>query len=227
MTRPPFAEAVLAGFITDSHLEDAILGDLAEDWSERLSSQGRFAARQWYWQQCLRTIPHLLRLWWRGASWSAVLRTIGAVTVAFVLMVVLTTAAHVVMFAVGEGAEPVVRPWPTTASLVFSVPCGMLGGFGLASLSRRAPMVSVTLLGAAWIPVALTLPLLGDPVEPGSAVPRWYFIAFPAILFCATAAGGILAVRLRVPVWALVFGVIVVISAILMYVLGHLWGLIP
>lgn len=58
-------------------------------------------------------------------------------------------------------------------------------------------MVSVTLLGAVWIPVALTLPLLGDPVEPGSAVPTWYFLAIPAVLFCATVTGGILAVRLR------------------------------
>jgi len=71
---PPFAEVVLAGFITDPYVEDAILGDLREEWRERVSSEGQEAARQWYGQQCLRTMLHLLRLWWRGASWSAVVR---------------------------------------------------------------------------------------------------------------------------------------------------------
>jgi len=152
---------------------------------------------------------------------------IGAVMVAFVLVVVLIMAVHVVMFAVGKLFEAREPTWPVAASLIFSAPCGMLGGFGLASLTRRAPMVSVTLLGAAWIPVVLALRLLGNPVEPGSAVPTWYFIAFPAILFFATAAGGILAVRLRVPVWALMSVVIFVINAILMYILGQYLRIIP
>lgn len=77
--------------------------------------------------------------------------------VAFVLVVVLIMAVHVVMFTVGEPFEVREPTWPATASLVFSGPRSMLGGFGLAYFTRRAPMVSVTWLGAAWIPVALTL----------------------------------------------------------------------
>ena len=136
-----------------------------------MASEGKGAARRWYWQQCLRTMPHLLRLWWRGASWSAVLRTIGAVMITFVLVVVLIMATHVVMFAVGYPFESGKPTWQTAASLVFSTPCEMLGEFGLASLIRKAPMMSVTLLGAAWIPVALALPLMGEPVEPTSGPP--------------------------------------------------------
>lgn len=93
----------------------------------------------------------------RGTLWDAVLRTFGAAMVAFVLVVVLIMAVHVVMFAVGEPFEVWEPTWPATVSLVFSGPRGMLGEFGLAYFTRRAPMVSVTWLGAAWIPVALTL----------------------------------------------------------------------
>ena len=62
---------------------------------------------------------------------------------------------------------------------------------------------------------------MGDPVEPTSGPPMWSFISFPAILFCATVAGGILAVRLRPPVCALV---IVAMNTILLHVGGNIWN---
>lgn len=107
------------------------------------------------------------------------MRTIGAVMVAFVLVVVLIMAAHVVMFAMEDpfaAGEPVI--WPAVPSLVFSAACGMIGGFGLAPLSHKAPMMNVTWFGAAWIPVALALPLMGDPVDPATLDLTWHFVAF-------------------------------------------------
>jgi hypothetical protein len=59
---------------------------------------------------------------------------------------------------------------------------------------------------------------MGDPVEPTSGPPMWSFISFPAILFCATVAGEILAIRLRPPVRALV---IVAMNTILLHVGGQ------
>lgn len=68
MRGPRFAEALLRGFISDPELEEAILGDLAEEWSERAERAGSGAASAWYWGQVLRSVPHLLREWWHQQS---------------------------------------------------------------------------------------------------------------------------------------------------------------
>ena len=63
MSRPPFAERVLLGFLTDPALGDAIPGDLTEEWQTRITRDGRMYADRWYWGQAIRTMPHLLRDW--------------------------------------------------------------------------------------------------------------------------------------------------------------------
>ena len=47
MSRPPFAERLLLGLLTDPALGDAILGDLTEEWRTRITRDGRMAADLW------------------------------------------------------------------------------------------------------------------------------------------------------------------------------------
>jgi hypothetical protein len=68
MRVPRFAEALLRGFISDPDLEEAILGDLAEEWGERAERAGSGPASAWYWGQVLRSVPHLLRHGWLRRS---------------------------------------------------------------------------------------------------------------------------------------------------------------
>lgn len=60
MKEPRFAESLLGVFVADPDLEEAILGDLLEEWNERVERAGVHAARAWYWGQVLRSVPHLL-----------------------------------------------------------------------------------------------------------------------------------------------------------------------
>lgn len=64
MRKPRLAESLLRGVIADPDLEDAVLGDLAEEWSERVESDGLPSATAWYWGQVLRSAPHFLHERW-------------------------------------------------------------------------------------------------------------------------------------------------------------------
>ena len=64
MRKPRLAESLLRGFMADPDLEDAVLGDLAREWSERVESDGLPSATAWYWGQVLRSAPHFLHERW-------------------------------------------------------------------------------------------------------------------------------------------------------------------
>jgi hypothetical protein len=91
--------------------------------------------------------------------------------------------------AASDGGMPLTLDWLeiTGIPLAVSATCALAGAYVLGSRSRVAPLVSVFWLGAAWIAVSAALPL-------GlRSLPSWYFVALPAVLAVATAAGGILA----------------------------------
>lgn len=64
MNPPRIAEAIASGLVADPDLEEPILGDLREEWNERVERAGVPAARAWYWGQVLRSVPHLLSERW-------------------------------------------------------------------------------------------------------------------------------------------------------------------
>ncbi len=95
MSRPPFAERLLLGFLTDPALGDAILGDLAEEWRTRTTHDGRAAADLWYWGQAIRTMPHLLRDWCVNATRRDVRLRLAGILVVFGIAMLPAGAAHV------------------------------------------------------------------------------------------------------------------------------------
>lgn len=201
MSRPPFAERVLLGFLTDPALGDAILGDLTEEWQTRITRDGRMSADRWYWGQAIRTMPHLLRDWCVTATRRDVRLRLAGILVVFGIAVLPAAAAHVManlslavarvmlgsLSAVSDGGMPVPLNWLEIAGIPLAVSaiCALAGAYVLGSRSRIAPLVSVFWLGAAWIAVSAALPL-------ALRWPSWYFVALPAVLAVATASGGIL-----------------------------------
>lgn len=201
MSRPPFAERLLLGFLTDPALGDAILGDLTEEWRTRITRDGRMSAGLWYWGQAIRTMPHLLRDWCVNATGRDVRLRLAGILGVFGIAALPAAAAHVMAnihlavarvmlgsLSASDGGMPLTLNWLEIAGvpLAVSAVCALAGAYVLGSRSRIAPLVSVCWLGAAWIAVSAALPL-------ALRWPSWYFVAFPAVLAVATASGGLLA----------------------------------
>jgi hypothetical protein len=201
MTRPPFAERLLLGLLTDPALGDAILGDLTEEWRTRITRDGRMSADLWYWGQAIRTMPHLLSEWCVTATRRDVQLRLAGILVVFGIAALPTAAAHLTAnislgvarvmlgsLSASDGGMPLTLNWLEIAGipLAVSAVCALTGAYVLGSRTRIAPLVSVFWLGAAWIAVSAALPL-------ALRWPSWYFVAFPAVVAVATASGGLLA----------------------------------
>lgn len=202
MSRPPFAERLLLGFLTDPSLGDAILGDLTEEWRTRLTRDGRLSADLWYWGQAIRTTLHLLRDACGNATRRDVRLRVADILVVMGIAALPIAAAHAManirlgvtqvmlgsLSAATDSGMPLTLNWLEIAgrSLAVSAICALAGAYVLGSRTRIAPLVSVFWLGAAWIAVSAALPL-------ALRWPSWYFVTFPAVLAVATACGGILA----------------------------------
>jgi len=205
VSRPPFAERLLLGFVTDPALGDAILGDLTEEWRTRITRDGRRSADLWYWGQAIRTMPHLLRDWCVNTTRRDVRLRLAGMLVVFGIAALPAAAAHWranihlaiarlmlgSMSAASDGGQtmPLTLNWLEIAGipLAVSAVCALAGAYVLGSRSRIAPLVSVFWLGAAWIAVSAALPLALR------WLPSWYVVALGAVVAVATASGGILA----------------------------------
>src|SRR3569832_2455305 len=60
---PQRAEAFLTALGADESLTNDVLGDLAEEFAERVTWQGRSQARWWYYRQVVTVTPLFLRDW--------------------------------------------------------------------------------------------------------------------------------------------------------------------
>lgn len=214
MSRQRIAESLLAGFIADPALEEAILGDLVEELNERADGPGPGPGpddgdgyRAWCWGQVLRSAPHLLRGWWRGQGPGRAVRTVARVAA----VLVVSASAAAVTFAWlrpgsggplgGSGGSD---PHAVVAGLLLAgAAWAAAGGLFLAWRTARAPMCQVTLLGLAWFPaVLLPAPLLTSALLPSALFspagpPAWLLLALPVLLAAFTVAGGGFAVVLR------------------------------
>lgn len=193
MRDPRIAEALLRGFISDPGLEDAILGDLAEEWNERAERPDAGPARARYWEQVLRSVPHLLRQWWLQQSPARAVRTLGRVALVLLLAIALIAVTTVGMLIVAGGAPGQPGPDVTRAMLLAGSAWAGVAGFVLACRTADVPMVPVVLLALSWIPATP----LAAVIHPTPGPPDWYFVLFPAVLSALTVAGGAIATTLR------------------------------
>jgi hypothetical protein len=68
-TQPPRLAVWLINLFTVPDNEEAIIGDLLEEFSQIAYRAGVVFARRWYWRQALKTIVHLIYTAYRGAPW--------------------------------------------------------------------------------------------------------------------------------------------------------------
>jgi hypothetical protein len=68
--QPPRLAVWLINLFTVPDNEEAIIGDLLEEFSQIAHRAGVVFARRWYWRQTLKTIVHLIYAAYRAAPWS-------------------------------------------------------------------------------------------------------------------------------------------------------------
>lgn len=199
MTPPPHSPArLLAALGARVEFRDPLLGDLAEEFAQRLDERGPAAARRWYLRESLRAAPHLLHDWLRELRSGRMLRQAGLLVTAYavtsVLMLVPWSLAlgAAAMWGLSprqalEGGGNVVA---LTMLLAFMVCGAVTAGYVAARLDARAPLASALLMGTVWWCVTVTASVLA--VASGhDAGPAWYRIVAPLILLACTPAGAV------------------------------------
>ena len=67
--QPPLIASWLIGLFTSGSHEDAISGDLLEEFSDLASKSGLRYARRWYWRQSVKTVGNVMGTGLRTAPW--------------------------------------------------------------------------------------------------------------------------------------------------------------
>jgi hypothetical protein len=197
--RPPrAAEVILESLGAKPEFRDSLLGDLAQEFSERAEHDGPRAARGWYYREAVRATPHLLRSWSHGLHVRDLTHLAGVAASAWttVLMVALLIGGVIQgsMRALGFAwtMRPILPGDPRiyTIGLTAGVIGGALGGYAAAWLDRKIPLVAALATGTIWACVNVSAALIARDM----ATPVGYRIAAPIALIIGGAIGGVLRV---------------------------------
>lgn len=203
--RPPrVAESLLQSLGAHHDFVDDVLGDLAEEYSDRITWDGVWAARRWYCLQGLRTAPYLLRDWRRRIGWRDGSALIATMVVAALITLPVSSAvaeliAWLAMRTTGIPLGTQLHHWAITGdrfpwvlpAIVANriIPTGV-SGWVAASLAKRGRLTCALLLAAVeWIGAA-SLSALQAPTL-GRFVAQLATFATPWAVSCI--AGGVAA----------------------------------
>lgn len=173
---PRLANWLLHWFLPTIDREE-IMGDLAEEFSLRIPSQG--SCWSWYWGQVLRSIPPIL---WKAARQGCWIRTLFVALGAFIAAGVLESAANAALL----GAVNPESSLHSILSLIIGLGTMVGGGYVAARLRPGAETVmSVIVFVAVTVLLAAQV---GD-------APLWYGLAFLIAGPLSSLAGGVLFLR--------------------------------
>ena len=210
MSQPPRAlESILKGLGADPYLADVILGDLAEEYSERAAFDGEIDARRWYTAEALRSVPHLLRSAMARLRVGDIPRLIGNALFAWLALIPVGLVVYVLLAIVlrlfgiprfeplEAGALNGFQPRLSSGFTMFvmiSMPlAGFVGGYVAAWRNARAPLLGSAAFGA----VLTSINLIAGLVAP-SPLPTSYRLAALAMFNAAAIVGGaIRVIRLK------------------------------
>ena len=159
---PSRAETFLGSLGADESLTNDVLGDLAEEFAERVTWQGRAQARWWYYRQVATVTPLFLRDWRMNARrtdyesiavsvlWSTLaVQALAAVLYATIdrISVAVTDYPFATWMRHFVGIESPLAGmigWSFVATLAFS------GGFIASRFGKRAPMPTLLAGVGSW-----------------------------------------------------------------------------
>lgn len=180
ITPPRWIERLLSSFGAEPGYRDALLGDLAEEFTIRVEEQSAGIARRWYFREALRSAPHLFGSWLRRVGARDVLQLAG-ITVAALFAMRLFGIAIRLAIVLSFGVRP------DSASII------ELAWRDISSESLAWALVPIVLTRAA----TLGLGVAGASLYPKARMflPLWF-----AGLYVATMAAG-LASTPRIVLW--------------------------
>ena len=202
MNAPPrTAELLLESLGAGASFGEPLLGDMAEEFTDRVERDGQGAARRWYYGEAIRVTPHLLRVWGRGLRPGDMRRLASLIFAAYFFTLMLTFLVMMVTQSVGGtlGLTPAVsfnHGSPADAlSLAFAVAggvvCSLTGGYIAAWLDDRAPLASAVALGVVWS----IWGFVGAAITMARGEHGWYLAFMSIVALVGPILGGILRVR--------------------------------
>jgi hypothetical protein len=187
MTPPRYAEGALRAVLAENAaLREAILGDMAEEWSMQASSLSAPAADRWYWEQTLRSLPSLMVLW---AETVGAFRLIAIAVIAVVARLFLLVLQYTAL-TVGAVTMPGRSSVATALAIIpWCLGVAMLTGYVVRRLGARDAAVRVGVLCIAALALHVVSPSLIQPT-----MPMWlYWITAGPLSVVAIVVGAALA----------------------------------
>jgi hypothetical protein len=187
---PRTPERFLEALGADTDFRDSVLGDMAEEFELRLQLGGPGVARRWYYRECLRVAPYLLRNWFRNLRWRH-LGYFGKVVLCsslgtfaldrllrFPVFMLLLEPKHVTLKTMPEAAIFV------AFMLIWTLFDGCFAGYLAARIGRRAPLPSALLVAVTWMALKI-----GSGWD---SVPPWFLALNVMMMVAGTIVGGTL-----------------------------------
>ncbi|MBC7896153.1 MAG: hypothetical protein H7066_12130 [Cytophagaceae bacterium] len=187
---PRMAELLLEGFGADPGYRDAMLGDLAEEFGERVDRDGLAAARRWYARETVRSVWPVVRTWIRGLGWRDARHLFGLAVSSWLLVAI----PLFVVLAILQGLLALVGILMADLLPLLFLPLlaatGVAGGAVAGALHERAPLAAAALLGALFA-VQQTI---GVALAFGPDATWVTQLIVPPLMLACTVAGGLLRV---------------------------------
>lgn len=203
---PRGIEAILESFGARPEFRDSVIGDLAQEYGERVARFGFRAARLWYYREAARAVPHLLRDWLRGAGLADVRRLLNVAGLAYVMTMTIEIVLFFGAFALGDALLPR-GMWAAAGAIraliviALAITSPVIAGYLAASLEKERPMIGSAAVACGWAVfiiggVALTSvlpPPTGLPVD--FLLPAAFRLALIPFIAILALIGGALQVR--------------------------------
>ena len=178
--RPPFIASGLVGLITSGWHDEAISGDLLEEFSDVASKSGLTYARRWYWRQSIKTIGNLCGAGLRTAPWLIISTTVGGyLLLAFgsslpetlIVAVLQLRWHHVIPYYTQREMEAHIF-WLNTGTLIGRLLVSLFIGCIVAAVAKAREMVATLVLSVlllapsvvGWFNVARHWPERAVPI---------------------------------------------------------------
>lgn len=161
--RPPFIASGLVGLFTSGWHDEAILGDLLEEFSDVASKSGLTYARRWYWRQSIKTIGNLCGAGLRTAPWLIISTTVGGyLLLAFgsslpetlIVAVLQLRWHHVIPYYTQREMEAHVF-WLNTGTLIGRLLVSLFIGCIVAAVAKAREMVATLMLSVLLLALSV------------------------------------------------------------------------
>lgn len=198
---PRYPQAILESLGADPEVRDSVIGDLNQEFAERVERFGDRAARLWYYREAVQAMPHLARNWLAGAQFKDARRLLNVAGLVYVLTMMTQTliwfTAMTIWIQTREalGLPTQAPQWlvlPLALLLTWSLP--VVAGYAAASLEASRPLIAAIAAGIAWASFVLVANLillisLGPPPT-GLTVPVVFRVVSVLMVVFGSFVGG-------------------------------------